>query len=304
MIFVTGATGFAGRHLISSLSKWHKDIRVLIPPNQKTNPLPQGIPVEIAISNLDDGMNLRAALKGVDTIFHLASDEHAGGNADLLKVDIEGTATIIKAAADLDISRIIFLSRLGAEPSSAYPLLKAKGVAQQIIINSRIPYTIFKTGSLYGIGDHFINRIAAYFASLPFLSLLPEKGETLLQPVWIDDIVTAMIWSTENPQFINQTFTIGGPETISINKIVEMIMKQRKKKRINLNFPSTTLRLMLLFWEQLNHNLPISSFDIDNLATNRTTSLDTLSKHFGIQPKRFQNYLPTHRFTAPGGDIK
>lgn len=302
MIFVTGATGFAGRHLIASLSKWRKDIRVLIPPNQKTNTLPQGIPVEIAISNLDDETNLRAALKDVDTIFHLASDEHAGGNANLQKVDIEGTTSIIKAATELDISRLIFLSQLGAEPSSAYPLLKAKGVAEQIIINSKIPYTIFKTGPIYGTGDHFINRIAAYLASLPFISLLPDKGETLLQPVWINDIVTAMIWSTENPQFVNRTFSIGGPEIISINKIFEMIMEQRNKKRIHLHFPSTSLRLFLLFWEQLNHRLPVSSFDIDNLATNRTTSLDTLTKYFGIQPKRFQRYLPTHRFTSPGGE--
>ena len=302
MIFVTGATGFAGRHLIAELNKWRKDIRVLIPPNKKTNTLPQGIPVEIAISSLDDETNLKAALKDVDTIFHLASDEYTGGDADLLKVDIEGTAAIIKAATELNISRFIFLSQLGAEPSSAYPLLKAKGVAEQIIINSKIPYTIFKTGPIYGTGDHFINRVAAYITSLPFISFLPDKGETLLQPVWINDIVTAMIWSIENPQFVNQTFSIGGPETVSINRLFEMIMEQRNKKRIRLHFSSTTLRLMLLFWEQLNHHLPVSSFDIDNLATNRTTSLDTLNKYFGIQPKRFQNYLPTHHFTTPGGN--
>ncbi len=300
MIFVTGSTGFLGRHLIAYLSKWQKEVRVLISPNQSVTSLAQGVGVEIAVSSLDDESNLRAALKNVDTIFHFASDEHAGNTANLLKVDIRGTETLVKVAKELNITRIIFISHLGAEPSSAYPLLKAKGQAEQAIISSDVPYTIFKTAPIYGEADHFINRLASHLKSMPIISLVPEKGKTLLQPIWVDDIITAAVWASENPEFQNRIYEIGGPEYFSYTQIIHLILNKIKRRRILVHTPQLFC-VFLAFWLQINRNLPISSFDLDYLAIDRTAPLDTLIKTFGIQPKRLENYLIEHQFTSPGG---
>jgi NADH dehydrogenase len=301
MIFVTGATGFLGYHLITALSKWRKEVRVLISPNQDIRSLPAGIPVEIAVSSLSDETNLKAALKDVDTIFHLASDEHAGTSANLRKIDVLGTEILTKTASELNISRIIFFSHLGAEPSSAYPLLKAKGQAEQIIIKSSVPYTIFKTGPIFGPSDHFLNRLRLFIQSMPFVTLAPEKGQTLLHPVWVEDVITAAIWASENESYRNSTYEIGGSEYFTFSEIIQLISTKTGRKRMILPLNPNFLRLILLFWKQINRKLPVSSFDLDYLAMDRTAPLDTLNKTFGIQPKRLNTYLTDHQFTNPRG---
>ena len=177
MIFITGATGFIGNALIHQLSHWNEELRILLPPAEKTPILPKNIPVEIAVSNLADERNMRAALRGVETIIHLASDEQQGANANLMNVDINGTASLLKVAQERKIKHIVFISHLGAEPSSAFPLLKAKGIAENYIIQSGIPYTILKTGLVYGDGDHFIHRLISYLKWFPVAAFLPDNGK-------------------------------------------------------------------------------------------------------------------------------
>ena len=84
MILVTGATGFIGRSLIRHLFETGRDVRVLIRPSRRSPRLPTGVPVEAAVASLSDERAIRAALKDVDTIFHLASAESQGRDANLL----------------------------------------------------------------------------------------------------------------------------------------------------------------------------------------------------------------------------
>ncbi len=75
MILVTGATGFIGRSLICHLFETRREVRVLICPSRHSPRLPTGVPVEAAVASLSDERAIRAALKDVDAIFHLASAE-------------------------------------------------------------------------------------------------------------------------------------------------------------------------------------------------------------------------------------
>ena len=92
MILVTGGTGFIGQALIRQLVSLGKPVRTLLRPSIVTPNLPRGIPIEVAVSSFDDERSLRAAMKGVDVIYHLAGSERLGSRlADLVGVDIEGT---------------------------------------------------------------------------------------------------------------------------------------------------------------------------------------------------------------------
>ncbi len=58
----------------------------------------------------------------------------------------KGTHNLIAAARSARIGRLYYLSQLGAEPSSAYYLLRVKGQVEALIRNSGIAYTILRCG--------------------------------------------------------------------------------------------------------------------------------------------------------------
>jgi len=75
MILVTGGTGFIGNVLIQHLSTLGYPVKLLIRPSKTTPNLPKGQPLHIAVTSLSDQNGLRAAMKDVDVVYHLASAE-------------------------------------------------------------------------------------------------------------------------------------------------------------------------------------------------------------------------------------
>jgi dihydroflavonol-4-reductase len=108
MILVTGGTGFIGRALIKSLAESGQQVRILLKPSPVSPSFPKGIPIEVAVSSINDQRSVRAALKGVTEIFHLAGAERKGSKGDLNAVDVEGTTTLVRAAQETKIDRIYF----------------------------------------------------------------------------------------------------------------------------------------------------------------------------------------------------
>ena len=117
MILVTGATGFIGRALVHHLFENGQELRVLIRPSRRSPRLPKGLPVEVAVVSLADERAIRAALKDVDVIFHLAGAESQGRDANLMAVDVRGTENLARVAADVGVKRMVYLSHIGANRS-------------------------------------------------------------------------------------------------------------------------------------------------------------------------------------------
>ncbi len=291
MILVTGGTGFVGQALIRQLVAQGKAVRTLLRPSQSSPNLPRGIPVEVAVSSLNDERSLLAALKGVDTIFHLAGSERIGSKADLTGVDIAGTRTLVQTAVQAKVKRIFYLSHLGADRASAFALLKAKAIAEHFIIKSGVNYTIFRSGPIYGPGDQFTTALAKLLRMSPGFFLMPGDGNTLLQPIWIEDLITCLLLSLDDPQTLNQTFSIGGAEYYSFREIVEILLQKLSLKRFLVSIQPPYLRLIGLFMEQFMPRFPVSIFWLDYLAVDRTCALDILPRLFGLMPVRFSQNL-------------
>lgn len=287
MILITGATGFIGRTLVRQLSTIGFPLRALIRPSPKTPRLPKGVPVEVAVVSLADVRGLRAALRDVDTIIHLASAENQGSRGSLLTADIQGTENLIEAASDAGVDRIVYLSHIGAAPASGYPAFKAKGMAEEFIRRGKVPYTILRTSLVYGPEDHFTNNLARLIrASLGFFPI-PSGGRTVVQPVWVEDLVTCILWSLQNDETVNKVYELGGSEFFTLQQIVETIMEVTRRKRILVPISPITLRAMTVFLEGVSPNFPISSFWLDYFAVNRTCSVDSMPRIFGLMPARF-----------------
>ncbi|HSB64954.1 MAG TPA: NAD(P)H-binding protein [Anaerolineales bacterium] len=288
---MTGGTGFIGKVLVRHLAESGYPVRLLIRPSKQSPTLPKSVPVEVAVSTLTDARSLHAAMLDVNIIYHLAGVEWHGAHASLMNADILGTQTISRVASEAGVQRFFYLSHLGADRASAYPVLKAKAIAEENIRRCGVCYTIIRSAIAYGLNDHFTSGLARLLNALPSFFFVPEEGNSLLQPIWVEDLVTSLVWALDNNLTENQTFSVGGPEYLTFSYIVQTVLEQLKLRRRLVHVFPPYLRAMTVLFEDMFPGLPVSVYWLDYLATNRTCSLDTMTRVFNILPSRFNHRL-------------
>jgi len=228
---------------------------------------------------------------GVDTVYHLAGGEWRGAYADLMEIDIRGTQYVVEAAVDAGVGRIFYVSHLGADRASAYPVFKAKAVAEEYIRRSGIDYTILRTAIIFGVNDGFTTGLAQILLVQPIFFLVPGDGQNLLQPLWVEDLATCLTWALDDERTRAQTFEVGGPEYMTFNQVVTLIMGVSGIRRRLVHVRPPYLRAMTVLLESLLPILPVSVYWLDYLAANRTCALDTIPRIFNLMPARLSQRL-------------
>jgi len=290
-VLVTGATGFVGRAVLPKLTGAGHAVRILLRPSARDPRLPRGVPVEVALAALTDVRGLRAALLDIEAVLHLAGGEGHASRADLIESDAEGTRALVEAASEAGVRRLIALSHLGADRASAYPVLQAKGMAEDAIRRGGVPYTILRSATLYGPEDRFTTSLAMTLALAPLVFFLPAGGAARLQPLWIEDLATALLWALEEEGLLGQTYEVGGPEVLTLREVVEMIMRVTHIARWLVEARPWALRIVYRLGEAALVWPPFTTTWMDLLAGAGTAPLDTLPRAFGLQPARMQDRL-------------
>ncbi len=299
MILVTGATGFIGRHLVSRLLSDNRRVRCLLPENFKGT-LPWNQTPEIVTGSLLDEEAVFKAVSGTHTIIHLENAQWWGRARDLERVELVGTRNLVTAARAARVGRIITVSHLGSSLSSAYVLLRVKGIVEETIRTSGLAYTIIRSGIVFGEDDAFINHIAMMLRSTPLVFLMPGRGEVVLHPIYIDDLIEAITRSLELVDSIDTTLDIGGPEYITVEDLIYTIMRVSGLGRTVIPTPPYLLRSLTGIYGRIFPRSLMTPQWLDILATNRTAPLGNIYSYFGIRPRRFEDtlltYLPTKTF--------
>ncbi len=291
MILLTGGTGFIGRVLARQLVEAGQRVRLLLRPSPRSPKLPSGVPVEVAVTSLGDVRGLQAALRGVEVVYHLAGEEGEGARANLQTVDVAGTRNLTQAAAEAGVERFFYLSHLDADRASAYPVLKAKGIAEEFVRKSGVPYTVLRASMLFGLQDNFTTGIAKLMAAAPGFLPLPGGGKSLVQPLWVEDLVTCMVWALDDPKTVNQTYEVGGSEYLSVREVFETIGRVIGAPRLLVSWPLPLMRSLMILLESIFPGYPASVFWLDYFAVNRTCPVDSLPRLFGLMPARFASRL-------------
>ena len=300
MVLISGGTGFIGRILLRQLVDMGVEVRSLLKPSHMSPRLPSGIPFDVAISSLADHRGIRAAYSDVNKVIHLASREHSGSRDYNSDREIEGTRNLVEAAVEAGVERFVFLSHLGVNQTSAYTVLRTKAIEEEIIRKSGVPYTIIRSSIVFGPGDNFTTNIATQLSLLPFIYLLPGSGDTLIQPLWVKDLTTAITWTLDDPATLGQTYEIGGPEFLTYRQVLDLVMRVLNLRRLLVPFRPPYLRIGSRIMERIFRDPPVTSFWLDYLAMNRTTDLSSLPPRMP-EPSGISRCLVEFGYLFPAG---
>jgi len=293
MILVTGATGFIGRHLVARLMADGRQVRCLLPERQVSRlpwtPLP-----ELVAGNVLNEESLFRAVSGVHTIFHLENAQWWGRPRDLERIELVGTRNLIAAARAARVGRIITVSHIGASPAAAYTLLRVKGMVEDEIRSSGLAYTIIRSGVVFGRDDSFVNHIAMMLRANPFFYFMPGRGEVALHPLFVEDLIIALVRSLEAVDTVDAVLDIGGPEYITLEDLIRTVMRVSGMPRVILPVPPYLLRWITAVYSRVLPRSLMTAQWLDLLATNRTAPLGNMYNYFGIHPRRFEDTLLTY----------
>jgi NADH dehydrogenase len=184
--------------------------------------MPEG--AELAPVGLGDRAVLRRAFEGCDAVAHLAGINRERGLQTYGAVHVEGTANVVAAARDAGVKRIATLSFLRARPNCGSAYHESKYEAEQIVRASGLPYTIVKSGVIYGRRDHLLDHLSHALFTLPLFATVGFR-QPPLRPIAVRDIVEILCASLLRDRLTNQTVAVTGPDELTMRQVVERVAR-------------------------------------------------------------------------------
>lgn len=219
-LLITGATGSVGTQLIKILANSEVSFRALVRNNDQAS-LMQNLPqAEVAIGDLSDADSLNRALQGIEKAFLLTNSSEQSEQLQL---------NFVNAAHKAGVKHIIKLSQLAANEASPVRFLRYHAVVENKIKELGIDYT-FLRANLFMQGliafQHFIKYDGKFYGSL---------GNAAVSAVDVRDIAAVGAKALTEPGHENKTYNITGPESITHNKMAEILSNVLEKEITYIN---------------------------------------------------------------------
>ena len=174
----------------------------------------QRVRVQIALGDLTDPPSFRNALRGVQTVVHLAAsirDQPRGSIEELTGI---ATWRMVEAAERQGVESFVFFSALGASTHNRTRTLRAKALAEQAVREADLRSVVIAPSIIYAPGDPWLTLLER-LAWLPLMPV-PGAGRAAFQPIWAEDVaacVSAALAQESPPR--RARHELAGPETLS-----------------------------------------------------------------------------------------
>jgi uncharacterized protein YbjT (DUF2867 family) len=293
VLLLTGATGTIGLPLLRRLTAAGVPVRCLVRDPRRLGA--ERVQVQIALGDLTDHMSFRHALRGVETVVHLASPirDQPGGSIE----ELAGVATwrLVQAAQRAGVRRCVFFSALGASTRSSARLLRAKAIAERAVIESSLEHTIFAPGWVYALDDPFM-RMTERLSVLPAMPI-SGSGQARFQPIWAEDVAACVLAALPGARHgelaANARFELAGPETLSYEQIARRALAAAHRRRRTVRVPTRVVRAGLRATELLMGPAAPATWDeaalleLTLLASHGTADAQRL----GVMPRSMSEVL-------------
>ena len=234
LVTVFGGSGFVGTQAVRALARRGWRVRVAVRKPSLAQDLRilgdvgQIQPVRCDITNPAD---VAVALKGADAAVNLVGLLFETPGRGFRAAHLDGARNVAEACIAQNVSRLVQISAIGADPTAEGDYGRTKGQAEAAVRQIKPDAVILRPSIVFGAGDGFLNRFAGLATMSPALPLI-GGGETRFQPVYVGDVAEAVARSVVRAEAAGRTFELGGPEVWSFRDILKYILRETGRLRL------------------------------------------------------------------------
>ena len=239
-VFLTGATGFVGSHLVKGLLAAGHRVRAL--ERSMGNARTSAPGIEYVPGDILQAASLRDLMPGCDAVIHLVGIITEAKGATFERVHHEGTRKVVAVAQASHIRRFVHMSALGTRSNAVAVYHKTKWKGEEAVRAGGMPWVILRPSiiygpGIYGPGDGFTTRMLELMRKAPRRPIV-GSGQYPIQPLYIEDVVDCFVQSLTNDAALGREVALGGPRAMPIEEMLDALADAAsiRKRKIHLPF--------------------------------------------------------------------
>ncbi len=289
-ILILGGTGFVGRHLCEKLAAGPYRATVVTRRRSNASHLQMLPLVDVVEVAAHDATALMPLLAEHDAVVNLIAILH-GNEAAFENAHLQLPLELAKACDAAGQRRIVHISSLGADLNAPSMYQRSKARGEAVLSAAGLDLSVLRPSVIFGAEDKFLNTFASLQKLLPFI---PLAGSTArFQPVWVEDVASAIVKCIEDKSTIGQTFEACGPEVFTLKQLVQLAGQYSGHDKPVIGLPDALARIQARLMELVPGD-PIMSRDnldamkVDNISGGKLPGLEAL----GIKPSAISAVVP------------
>lgn len=295
-VLVTGGSGHLGVPLVRALLRGTEHhVRLF---GRRDPRLPANERVTWSAGDVRRKEDVAAAAAGAGAILHLAGLTHSNRPGEYDAINLGGTRNVVEAARAGRVRRLVFFSSWVASAEGG-GYARSKLLAEEEVRRSGVGWVILRPAEVYGAGQGgalpaLLERVRA-----KRLVPIPGHGRYRMSPLYIDDLVTAVLAVLARPDVTGKVYTLAGPEVLTLNELVDRAAAFHRAHPVRVRVPLALIRLAALAARAAGRDRPALD-QVARLRVERDADTTEARRDLGFRPRTLEEGLAALFSPDPG----